>query len=52
MLSGVRTEEDRAGGFYTLQSLLYATALPIEGLHLEMELLVHSVHGEIRAESL
>ena len=37
--------------FYTLQSLLHATALPIDGLHLEMELPVDSVRGEIRAES-
>ena len=38
--------------FYTWQSLLHATALPIGGLHLEMGLPVDSVHGEIRAESL
>jgi len=37
--------------FYTLHCL-HATALPIDGLHLEMELPVDSVHGEIRTESL
>ena len=39
-------------GFYTLQSLLHTTALPINGLHLEMGLPVDSVHGEICAASL
>jgi hypothetical protein len=34
--------------FYTRQSLLHATALPIDGLQLEMELHVDSFHGEIR----
>jgi len=38
--------------FYTWQSLLHATALPIDGLQLEMGPSVDSVHGEIRAESL
>jgi len=36
---------------YTRQNLLYTTALPIDGLHLEMGLHVDS-YGEIRAESL
>ena len=38
--------------FYTWQSLLHATALPIDGLHLDMGFPVDYVHGEIRAESL
>jgi hypothetical protein len=38
--------------FYTLHSLLHATALPIDGLHLKMGLPVDFDHGEIRAESL
>jgi hypothetical protein len=38
--------------FYTRQNLLYTTALPIDGLHLEMGLHVDSFHGEIRSESL
>jgi len=38
--------------FYMRQSLLHASTLPIDGLHLEMGLPVDSVHGEIRAESL
>jgi len=38
--------------FYEWQSLFYATALNIDGLHLEMELPVHSFHGEILTESL
>ena len=38
--------------FYMWQSLLRTTALPIDGLHLEMGLPVDSVQGEIRAESL
>jgi hypothetical protein len=37
---------------YTLQGLLHATTLPIDGLHFEMELFVDSVHGEIRVESV
>jgi len=37
---------------YMRQSLLHATALPIDGLHLEMGLHVDSFHGEINAESL
>jgi len=38
--------------FYTQQSLLHATALPIDGLHLETGLHVNSFHGEIHTESL
>jgi hypothetical protein len=38
--------------FYLQQSLLHATALPIDGLHLEMGLHVNSIHGKIHAESL
>jgi len=38
--------------FYTRKILLHDTALPIDGLHLEMELNVDSFHGEIHAESL
>jgi len=38
--------------FYTLQSLLHATALPIDRLHLEIGLPVDSIHGEILTESL
>jgi len=37
--------------FYTQQSLLHATALPIHGLHLETEFHVSSFHGEIHIES-
>jgi hypothetical protein len=37
---------------FTHDSLLHATALPIDGLHLEMGLPVDSVDGEIGAESL
>ena len=47
---GLRTADQLA--FYTRQSLLHATALPIDGLDLETELHVDSFHGEIRAESL
>ena len=38
--------------FYTWQSLLHATALPIDGLLLEMGLHFNSFHGEICAKSL
>ena len=52
MLSGVRNEDGRPVAFYTLQSLLHATATPFDGLQMEMGLPVNSVHGEIRAKSL
>jgi hypothetical protein len=37
---------------YTWQNLLYATALPFDGLHLEMGLHVDSFHGEFRTQSI
>jgi hypothetical protein len=52
MLSGLRTEDGRPGGFLDVTEPPYATALPIDGLHLEMGLPVDSFYGEIRAESL
>ena len=52
MLSGVRTEDGRPGGFLHVTEPFRTTALPIDGLHLEMGISVVSVHGEIRAESL
>ena len=52
VFSGVRTQEGRPGGFYTRQSLLHATALHIDRLHLEMGLNVDSFHGEIQAGCL
>jgi len=38
--------------FYSQQSLLHATALPIDGLYLEMGHHVNSFHGKIHAGSL
>jgi len=38
--------------FYMWQSLFHATALPIDGLHLEMGLHFDSFHGKIHAKSL
>jgi hypothetical protein len=46
----LRTADQEAT--YTRNSLLHATALPIDGLHLKMGLHVVSFHGEIRAEAL
>jgi len=38
--------------FYTWQSLLHTTALPISGLHMELGQPVDSVYSQIRAKSL
>ena len=52
MLSGVELRTANQVAFYTWQSLLHATALPIDTLQVEMGLSFDSVHREIRAESL
>ena len=38
--------------FYTGQSLLHTTALPVSGLHMEMGQPVDSVDSQIRAKSV